>query len=69
MNISNRLKTIADMIDSNYHVIDVGCDHALLDIYLTLNKKISSKLNNSFEKDFCILDYCLTYKYIHAILK
>jgi tRNA (adenine22-N1)-methyltransferase len=40
MNISNRLKTIADMIDSNYHVIDVGCDHALLDIYLTLNKKI-----------------------------
>lgn len=38
--LSKRLKTIADMVDKDYHVIDVGCDHALLDIYLTLNKKI-----------------------------
>lgn len=31
-----RLKTIASMIEKNSEVIDVGCDHALLDIYLTL---------------------------------
>lgn len=50
MNISNRLKTIADMIDGNYHVIDVGCDHALLDIYLTLNKKIKCTAIDNKEK-------------------
>lgn len=50
MNISNRLKTIADMIDSNYHVIDVGCDHALLDVYLTLNKKIKCTAIDNKEK-------------------
>lgn len=37
MKISKRLKTIADMVDENYRVIDVGCDHAFLDIYLTMN--------------------------------
>ena len=31
-----RLKTIASLIDKGSEVIDVGCDHALLDIYLTL---------------------------------
>lgn len=29
------------MVDDNYDVIDVGCDHALLDIYLTINKNIN----------------------------
>ena len=37
--ISNRLLTIANMIDSQSNVFDVGCDHGLLDIYITLNKK------------------------------
>ncbi len=37
MNISNRLKTIASLIPSNAIILDVGCDHALLDIYLALN--------------------------------
>lgn len=37
MKLSKRLKTIADMVDNNYSVIDVGCDHALLDIYLTMH--------------------------------
>jgi len=39
MKISKRLKMIADMI-TNINVVDIGCDHALLDIYLTLNGKI-----------------------------
>lgn len=38
MNISKRLKSIADLIPIKSKVIDVGCDHALLDIYLTINK-------------------------------
>lgn len=39
MKLSKRLKTICDFIDNNSRVIDVGCDHAYLDIYLTLEKK------------------------------
>lgn len=37
MNLSKRLKAVADLIDTK-KVIDVGCDHGLLDIYLTLYK-------------------------------
>lgn len=36
--ISKRLETIASLIPNNSHVIDVGCDHALLDIYLAMDK-------------------------------
>lgn len=36
--LSKRLKKITSLIDENTNVIDVGCDHALLDIYLTINK-------------------------------
>ena len=36
--ISKRLETIASLIPKNSHVIDVGCDHALLDIYLAMDK-------------------------------
>ena len=39
MKISKRLKTISDLLSDNINVIDVGCDHALLDIYLFNNKK------------------------------
>ena len=37
--ISKRLNVIASLVDSN-RIIDIGCDHALLDIYLT-NKGIN----------------------------
>ena len=37
--ISKRLNVIASLVDSN-KIIDIGCDHALLDIYLT-NKGIN----------------------------
>jgi len=39
MKISKRLKTISDLLSDDINVIDVGCDHALLDIYLFNNKK------------------------------
>ena len=34
MKISDRLKEIGDFINEGDRVIDIGCDHALLDIYL-----------------------------------
>ena len=50
VNISNRLKSIGDFVNDNSNVIDVGCDHALLSIYLYLNKKniniIASDINS-----------------------
>lgn len=38
MKISNRLKLVASFVDDNSHVIDVGCDHALLSIFLAKTK-------------------------------
>lgn len=35
--ISDRLLSIVSLIPNNSKVVDIGCDHGLLDIYLTLN--------------------------------
>ena len=40
ININKRLKTIGDLVDSHSFVLDVGCDHGLLEVYL-LKKKIN----------------------------
>ena len=49
--LSKRLKVVADYIDDNSKVIDIGCDHGLLSIYLVNNKKnikvIASDINNN----------------------
>ena len=49
MKISERLRVISDFIPDNSFILDVGCDHALLDIYTVLNKKnvkaIASDIN------------------------
>lgn len=39
MKISKRLRVISDFIPDNSFLLDIGCDHALLDIYVTNNKK------------------------------
>lgn len=39
MRINERLKRVASYVDDNSYIIDVGCDHALLDIYLVKTKK------------------------------
>lgn len=36
--LSARLKALANFIDDNSNVVDIGCDHGLLDIYLIQNK-------------------------------
>ena len=49
MKINKRLREISAFIENNSQVIDIGCDHGLLGIYLCLNKKnihvISSDIN------------------------
>ena len=39
MKLSKRLKEVETLIEKDRNVIDVGCDHALLDIYLALNRQ------------------------------
>ncbi len=38
--INERLKEVANLITENSSVMDIGCDHAFLDIYLAQNKKM-----------------------------
>ena len=43
MKINSRLKKIGDLVEANSFCLDVGCDHAFLDIYLvTRNKNIKA---------------------------
>ena len=43
MKINDRLKKIGDLVSANSFCLDVGCDHAFLDIYLvTRNKDIKA---------------------------
>ncbi len=71
--ISSRLQSIASLIDADDKIIDIACDHALLDIYLVKEKKIkdiivsdilNSALNNAKKN---IKKYNLE-KYITPIL-
>ena len=38
--LSRRLKTIADMVTEGNRLVDVGCDHGYLPVYLMSNHKI-----------------------------
>lgn len=40
--INNRLKSLVKYINKNDKVIDIGCDHALLDIYLIKNNILNN---------------------------
>ena len=39
MKINDRLKKIGDLVEANSFCLDIGCDHALLDIYLVNQNK------------------------------
>jgi len=49
--ISKRLNVIADLVEDNSRIVDIGCDHGLLDIYLVQTKKnikvIASDINEN----------------------
>lgn len=51
MKISNRLVSIANLVDNEDIIADIGCDHALLDIYLVtnniVNKAYASDVNSN----------------------
>ncbi len=40
MKINNRLKTIGDLVPLSSYPLDIGCDHALLSIYLVKERNI-----------------------------
>lgn len=44
LKLSNRLLKIASLVKNHDVIIDVGCDHALLDIYLTKNKIVKKAI-------------------------
>ena len=41
--LSIRLKAVADLVDNNKIIADIGCDHALLSIYLVENDLVGNK--------------------------
>ena len=43
MLINKRLKEVSELIPNNNSFIDIGCDHAMLDIYLATNKEKNFK--------------------------
>ena len=50
MNLTKRLRVICNLVDKKTNVVDVGCDHGLIDIYLTINnnnKCIASDINEN----------------------
>lgn len=42
MKLSDRLQAICDLVDEGSSIIDVGCDHALIDIYLVMQKGVKA---------------------------
>lgn len=43
INIKTRLLAIAELVNENEKIIDIGCDHGLLDAYLTIEKNCICK--------------------------
>ena len=44
MQLSLRLAAISKMVHGGNRLVDVGCDHGYLPVYLVLNKKIPSAI-------------------------
>lgn len=51
INLSKRLLAISKYIDNEDRIIDIGCDHALLDIYLVQSKHIDKIIASDIVKD------------------
>lgn len=44
MKVSKRMTSICDLVVDGEQIIDIGCDHGLVDIYLTISKNCSCTL-------------------------
>lgn len=44
INLSNRLQAIADMVSKGNRLVDVGCDHGYVPVYLVLKDQIPSAI-------------------------
>ena len=62
--LSKRLQKIAELINEEDTVLDIGCDHALLDIYLSnkynktynaLHSNLLFKIINKYSNIFTVL--------------
>ena len=53
ININNRLKKLGDLIleGNSLGIIDVGCDHALLDIYLAIKNPSLNLIASDLRRD------------------
>ena len=49
--LSPRLKQIADLVEENSKIVDIGCDHALTDIYILQTKKNISIIASDINKN------------------
>ena len=49
--LSIRLAAIASLVPLNAHIIDIGCDHALLDIYLCQSKRVKKIIASDINKN------------------
>lgn len=63
MKLSNRLVSIANLVDSSDIIADIGCDHALLDIYLVKNNVINKSLACDINKNALDMGYKNIKKY------
>ena len=50
MKINEKLKKIGDLVDTNSLILDIGCDHALLDIYLIKERKFKKAIASDIGK-------------------
>lgn len=50
MKINSRLKKIGDLVDTNSLILDIGCDHALLDIYLVKERGVKKAIASDIGK-------------------
>lgn len=49
--LSPRLKAIADLVSQNSKIVDIGCDHGLVDIYLYQNNITSNIIASDINKN------------------
>ncbi len=50
MRINNRLKKVGEVVDTDSLILDIGCDHALLDIYLIKENKVKKAIASDIAK-------------------